>query len=650
MSTKVETFAFQTEARQLLDLMIHSVYSNKDIFLRELISNSSDALDKRRFEAVKNPELLAGDPELRIFIEADREKRTLSVADNGIGMSRQEVIDLIGTIAKSGTQEFIKKVKESKEQELSAELIGQFGVGFYASFMVADEVTLVTRRAGEDGATRWHSTGDGTYTLEETERDEPGTTVTLHLKDHDAEDGLHDYTQEWQIREIVKRYSDFVAYPIQMDIERTEVERDDEGKPVEGAEEKKVVKTETLNSMKAIWLRDKNEVTEEEYTEFYKHISHDWSEPLHRIQAKIEGTLEYRILLYIPSTAPFDLFQVGGQQHGVHLYVKRVFIMDDCQELLPDYLRFIKGVVDSEDLSLNISREMLQQDRQIQRMQRGIVSKVLDALKQMRDKDEGKFARFWKQFGRVMKEGLFQDHDNRDTLLDLARFKSTHDPEELTTIKAYVLRMPPEQESIYYMTGPSRKQIEDSPHLEAFKEKGYEVLILDEPVDEVWAQAGFTFEEKRLVSVGKGAVELGTEEEKKKADEERKEKEKNYASLLECLQKKLDDHVKEVRISNRLTSSAACLVSDAGDISPQLEQMMRKMGQDVPTMKRILEVNPNHPILEKLQAIFDANHDDPVLADYARLLHGQAVLAEGGELPDAAAFSKLVSDLMVKSL
>jgi len=650
MSAKVETFEFQTEARQLLDLMIHSVYSNKDIFLRELISNSSDALDKRRFEAVKQPDLLAGDPELRIFLEPDRDKRTLSVTDNGIGMSRQEVIDLIGTIAKSGTREFIQRVKESKDQELSAEMIGQFGVGFYSCFMVADEVTLVTRRAGEDTATKWHSVGDGAYTLEETERDEPGTTVTLHLKDHDAEDGLHDYTQEWQIREIVKHYSDFVAYPIQMDIERTEVERDGEGKPVEGAEEKKVIKTETMNSMKAIWLRGKDEVTEEEYTEFYKHISHDWSEPLTRIQAKIEGTLEYRILLYVPSSAPFDLFQLGGQSHGVHLYVKRVFIMDDCQELLPDYLRFIKGVVDSEDLSLNISREMLQQNRQIQRMQRGIVGKILAALKDLRDKDEEKFATFWEQFGRVMKEGLFQDHDNRDTILDLARFKSTNDATELTTLQAYVLRMPPEQESIYYMTGPSRKQVENSPHLEAFKEKGYEVLILDEPVDEVWAQTGFEFEGKKLVSVGKGAVELGTEEEKKKADEDRQEKQKTYASLLECLQKKLDEHVKEVRLSNRLTASAACLVSDAGDISPQLEEMLKRMGQAMPSTKRILEVNPNHPILEKLQGIFDADNDDAALGDYARLLHGQAVLAEGGQLPDPAAFSRLVSELMVKSL
>jgi len=648
MSQTIETFEFQTEARQLLDLMIHSVYSNKDIFLRELISNASDALDKRRFEALKNPALLEDGTTLRIVIDPDPEARQLSIADNGIGMSREEVIDLIGTIAKSGTKEFMKKLKESKENTISSELIGQFGVGFYSTFMVADKVALVTRKAGEETATRWESSGDGTYTLEETERDEPGTTVTLHLKSTDEEDGLNDYTQEWQIRQVVKHYSDFVAYPIQMDIERTEIERDEDGKPVEGAEEKKTVKTETLNSMKALWLRDRSEVTDEEYNEFYKHISHDWTDPASRIQAKIEGTLEYTLLLYIPSKAPMDLYY-HGVRHGVHLYVKRVFIMDDCKELLPEYLRFVRGVVDSEDLSLNISREILQQNRQIERMRKGLISKVLDFLRKQYKDDKDEYIAFWNEFGKVFKEGIFQDRENQEAILDLCQFWSTHDKDEYTTLADYIQRMKEGQDAIYYMTGESRAKIEESPHLESFLDKGYEVLILPDPVDEIWCQQIYKHKEFEFKSISKGAVELGTEEEKKAAEEKRKEQEKEHQSLLALLKDKLKDHVKDVRLSNRLTSSAACLVTDGADLSPQLEQMMRQMGQDIPMAKRILELNPDHAVLQKLHNLFDANSDDPQLNDYAQLLFGQAVLAEGGDLPNPGQFSKLVADLMVKA-
>ncbi len=638
MSTKPKKYAFKAEARQLLDLMIHSVYSNKDIFLRELISNSSDALDKRRFESVQHPEMLPEGTELRIFIEADKAAHTLSVWDNGIGMSEEEVKEFIGTIAKSGAAAFLEKAKENKTEGLSPELIGQFGVGFYSTFMVADKVTLLTRRAGQEGAVRWESAGDGNYTLQDDERAEPGTTVTLHLKEADPEDALHDYTDPWTIRHIVKQYSDFVAYPIQMDVEH----KDDK--------DVVTIERETLNSMKAIWLRDKSEVTEEEYNEFYKHISHDWNEPLLRIQAKMEGTLEYRILLYLPSKAPFDMFYRDVKHHGVHLYVKRVYIMDDCKELLPEYLRFVRGVVDSEDLSLNISRELLQQNRQIMRMNKGIVSKVLSALKDLRDSDAEKYKTFWGEFGRVLKEGLFQDRDNQAALLDLALFASTQDAAQLTSLKAYVERMKPGQDAIYYMTGESRKQIENSPHLEAFKAKGYEVLLLSEPVDEVWTASVFEFDGKKLQSVGKGAVELGTEEEKKEAEETRKKKQEEFNSLLECLKNKLDEHVKEVRLSNRLTSSAACLVSDTHDMSPQLEQMMKAMGQNLPGVKRILELNPEHPILGKLQDLFARDATNPALTEYAQLLYGQAVLAEGGELPDPAQFSKLVSNLLLKAL
>ena len=650
MSATVETFEFQTEARQLLDLMVHSVYSNKDIFLRELISNASDALDKLRFEALKQPELMEADTELAVLIERDADARTLSVSDTGIGMSRDEVVELIGTIAKSGSEAFLKQLQQKQGEEVPPELIGQFGVGFYSTFIAADKVTLVTRRAGEDKATKWESSGDGTYTLEETERDTQGTTVTLHLKDTDDEDGMRDYTQEWAIREVVKKYSDFVAYPIQMDIERTEIERDDEGKPLEGAEEKKVVTLETLNSMKAIWLRPKNEVEDEEYNEFYKHISHDWSEPMWRIQAAIEGTLEYRLLLYVPSKAPFDLFSVQGRQKGVHLYVKRIFIMDDCKDLLPEYLRFLRGVVDSEDLSLNISREILQQNRQIQRMGKGIVGKVLSTLKEKSENDAEGYQTFWNEFGRVLKEGIFQDQENQEALLGLARFASTHENATHASLKEYIDRMPGDQDVIYYLCGENRAQVENSPHLEAFRAKGYEVLLLTEPVDEVWTSAVHEFEGKRFQSAGKGAVDLGSNEEKEKAEESLKEQEKDYAELLACLKEKLSDRVKEVRLSKRLTESAACIVSDTQDMTPQLEQMMRAMGQDMPVTKRILELNPSHPVLDKLRGIHAADAEDAALADYAELLHGQAVLAEGGALEDPGRFSKLVAELLVKAL
>lgn len=648
MSVTAETFEFQTEARQLLDLMIHSVYSNKDIFLRELISNASDAIDKRKFEGVQHPEFMEGAPELTIFLEADADAHTLSIHDNGIGMNREEVQDLIGTIAKSGTKEFLEQLQENKEAA-GPELIGQFGIGFYSAYMVADKVELVSRRADEETATRWESAGEGTYTLEEVEREQVGTTITLHLKPTDDEDGMQDYTQEWVLRSIVKKYSDFVSYPIQMNIEREEHEYDDEGKVIEGSEPKKVIELETLNSMKALWLKEKKDTTEEEINEFYKHISHDWNEPMDVIRAKIEGTLEYRLLLFIPSKAPMDMFYRDAQ-FGIHLYVKRVFIMDDCRELLPDYLRFVKGVVDSEDLSLNMSREILQQDRQVKKMSNGIVNKILDALKRIKNNDDDKYKSFWTEFGVAFKEGLYSDHENRDALLELLMCQSSADSEELTSLQAYVDRMTDEQESIYYLTGESRQAVENSPHLEAFKKKGYEVLYFTDPVDDIWLQSVFEYQEKNFQSVGKGEADLGTEEEKKKAEDSRKEKQETFGSLLEKIQQDLEEEVKEVRLSNRLTESAACLVQDEGDMTPQMEKLMAQMGQEVPKTKRILELNPDHPILEKLQSIFDNDQESAELTDYANLLHGQAILAEGGQIDDPGRFAKLVSNLMVQAL
>jgi molecular chaperone HtpG len=620
MTTTPERHDFQTEVQQLLDLMVHSLYSHKDIFLRELISNASDALDKLRFEAVTRPELSpAGDLEIRL--EADATARTLAVHDNGIGMSREEVVQNIGTIARSGTKEFLKAARERQGQGLGPELIGQFGVGFYASFMVADRITLVTRRAGEDTATRWESTGEG-YTLEDAERDGPGTTVTLQLKPRDDEDGLRDYTDEHVLREIVKKYSDFVAYPVRLG-------------------------GQTLNSMKAIWARGKDEVTEDEHREFYKHIAHDWHDPLTHVSVHMEGTLEARALLYIPSQAPFDLWRESGYR-GVQLYVKRVFIMDDCRELLPPALRFVRGVVASDDLSLNVSREILQQDRQIQAIRKHLVRRVLGALKEMKDGDADKYRTFWTEFGAVLKEGLIAFDEGHERILELVLAPSTFAPAGLTSLGDYVSRMKEGQEAIYYMTGPSAAAVEHSPQIEVFRDKGYEVVFFTDPIDELWLRMPRELGGKTLVSAAKSDVAPGSADDKKQAEEQRREQEEGFKDLLMALRAKLQDEVKDVRLSSRLTSSAACLVGDEQDLSPHIAELLRRTGQEVPKVKRILELNPTHPLLPKLQALVERDKNDPALAHYAELLHGQAILAEGGQLPDPAAFSQRIAELLLR--
>lgn len=637
MSTGVETREFQAEARQLLQLMVHSIYSNKDIFLRELISNASDALDKLRLQALVDKDLDVDTSDLHIEIEADREQRTLTVRDNGIGMSRDEVVSLIGTIAKSGTAELLRKMKESKEAA-AQELIGQFGVGFYATFMVADRVVLTTRRAGETEATRWESSGEGTYTIETLDEAPQGTTVTLHLKPEDKDDQLHDYTDEWKIREIVKRYSDFIAWPI-----RTTTERPGES---DGETTSEVV---TLNSMKALWARPRSEVTDDEYKEFYKHVSHDWNDPLDIIHMKAEGTFEYEALLFVPAQAPFDLFMRDARR-GVQLYVKRVFIMDDCEALIPEYLRFIKGVVDAQDLSLNISREILQQDRQIQLIRRRLVKKVLSSLKELMDNDADRYRTFWTQLGRAVKEGLLNDYENQRAILDISSFASTHDPEQLTTLAGYIERMPDGQEDIYYMTGESRTMIENSPHMEAFKAKGYEVLLLTDPVDEMWVESVADYDGKKLRSIAKGQVDLAGDDDTAESDPEREQQKETYAPLLSWLGQTLDEQVKEVRLSTRLTTSPACLVGDAADMTPALERMYRAMGQDGPKIKRILELNPTHPLVTGLREAYGARSDDPALAETAELLYGTALLAEGGELDDPARFAKLLADRLARTV
>jgi molecular chaperone HtpG len=611
-----ETLEFQAEARQLLHLMVHSIYSNKDIFLRELISNASDALDKLRL-AVLRDGLEADASDLHIDIVADKDARTLTVRDNGIGMTRDEVVSLIGTIAKSGTAEMLRQLKESGAD--SRELIGQFGVGFYSTFMVADRVTLVSRKAGTEDATRWESDGQGTYTLEEVEAP-VGTSVTVHLRPADEEDALHDYTDDPKIKGIVKKYSDFISFPIRLN----------------GGDE-------PVNSMKALWARPRSEVGDEEYHEFYRHISHDWTDPLEIINMRAEGTFEYEALLFIPSRAPYDLFQRDGRR-GLQLYVKRVFIAEDSRELMPDYLRFVKGVVDAADLSLNISREILQQDRHIQMIRRRLVKKVLSTIKDMQTAAPEKYATLWREFGRAIKEGLLSDSDNQRQILDVATFASTAG-DQPTTLADYVSRMKEGQTEIYYLTGETRSQVENSPHMEAFRAQGYEVLLLTDPVDEIWVEAVPDYEGKKLQSIARGAVDLPSA-----AEDEDEAQEGDFAPLLGFLKETLSEQVKEVRLSHRLTTSPACLVSDADDITPTLEKMYRAMGQEVPPVKRILELNPAHPLVGGLRTAYADRADDPALPETAELLYGTALLAEGGDLPDPARFAKLLADRLARTV
>ncbi len=645
MNARVEQREFQAEARQLLDLMIHSVYSNKDSFLRELISNASDALDKLRLEAFRDKDLDVDTSDLHIELEVDKEARTLTVRDNGIGMTRAEVVGLIGTLAKSGTAELRQQLREAKNEAASEELIGQFGIGFYSSFMVADKVELLTRKAGETEATRWESSGEGTYTIEAVDDAPQGTAVTLHLKPEDTDNELHDYTSDWRLRSLVKKYSDFIAWPIRMEVQRRTPAEE------EGGEDVVTTEVETLNSMKALWARPKDEVSDEEYKEFYKHIAHAWDDPLEIIAMKAEGTFEYQALLFIPSHAPFDLFDRDAHV-GIQLYVKRVFIMGDCDQLLPHYLRFVKGVVDAQDMSLNVSREILQQDRQVNAIRRRLTKKVLSTIKDLRSDRPDDYRTLWNQFGRAIKEGLLSDADNRETLLEISSFASTHSEDEATTLAEYVGRMKEGQTQIYYATGETRQQLTKSPHLEAFKAKGYEVLLLTDPVDEVWVGVVDEYDGKPLQSVSKGEIDLASEEDAGAV--EREEQRKDFADLLAWLKETLSEHVKDVRLSTRLTQSPACLITDAFGITPTLARLYRATGQDVPLGKRILELNPDHPLVIGLrQAHHDHAGDDTALAEVAEtaeLLYGTALLAEGGALEDPARFAELLADRLTRTV
>lgn len=650
----METHAFQAETQKLLDLMIHSLYSNKEVFLRELISNASDALDRRRFEAVSD-EALQVEGELGIQLIANQSARTLTVIDNGIGMNREELVEHLGTIARSGTLEFLKNSEQSKDA--APDLIGQFGVGFYASFMVADDVEVVSRRAGEDKATCWKSKGAGEYSLEDGSRDEAGTTITLSLKEVDGESGLSDFADEWVVKQAVKKYSDFVGYPIMLTvIEEATAESDSEE-----ADEKTIDVTpgvlteraveEPLNSMKAIWTRPESEVEESEFDEFYKHITHDFQDPMLRVSTSIEGTFEARALLYVPGKAPFDLYHRERLNNGVQLYVRRVFIMDECRELLPDWLRFVRGVVDAEDLSLNVSREMLQQDRQIQTIRKHLVKKVTDSLKQMAKNDSEDYRNFWVEFGPVVKEGLLDFSEKRDRIFDLVLAPSSENETDLVSLTDYVERMSEDQEAIYFIAGPKLDVLRRSPHLEAFKEKGIEVLFLTDSVDEVWVSQGpVEYKGKPFKSIGHGEVELGSDEDKEKAKEDLEKKEESFGDLLQAMTASIVDEVKEVRLSSRLKSSASCLVLEDGDLSPQLEAMLRQAGQEIPDRKPILELNPNHAVVERLGKRFEDNPTDGRIAESAKILLGQAILAEGGQLEDPAGFAEMVNKLLSETL
>jgi len=633
-----ENYQFQAETRYLLDLMVNSLYTNKEIFLRELISNASDALDRLRFEALVRPELIDSNHNPQILLEGDRQNRTLTISDNGIGMSREEVISNIGTIAESGTRELRARMSEGVADAKVGELIGQFGVGFYSSFMVADKVTMITRRAGEETATCWESTGDGQYSVAPAVKDQYGTTITLHLKPQDPEQGIEDYTDKWIIARIVRRYSDFVSYPIVY-----KGGQEDSDSSATAAEEK------TLNSMKPIWARSSSEVSEAQYVEFYQQLFHDFESPLLTILARAEGRVDYHAVVFVPAKAPADLYYHAAEV-DLRLYAKGVLIMEKCADLLPRYLRFVKGIVDSSELPLNISRQMLQQERQVAQIRKWLTKKILNSLENTFANDYSKYLSFWKQFGRAFKEGVASDFDNKDKIVSLLLFESSHDVEKLTTLKDYVERMKPEQREIFYVTGASRSVVDNSPHLEAFRSKGYEVLYLVDPVDELLVQYLNEFDDKKLKSISKGIVKLGSEDESEQVRKELQQKGEEAAELLQYLQQSLDQYIKEVRLTNRLTTSPVCLVGSELDYSPQMERLLQTGQGGRPRQRRIMELNPQHEIFIRLQERFRQQPDDSSLKDYAELLLGYALLAEGTELPDPVRFNKLISNLITQTL
>lgn len=632
--TEKQTMGFQAEVKQLLQLMIHSLYSNKEIFLRELISNASDAIDRLRYEALDKPELQEHDPDLKIRIFFNPEARTITISDNGIGMSREEAVANLGTIAKSGTKEFIARL--SNDQKKNDALIGQFGVGFYSGFIVADKITVESRRAGlpANQGIRWESTGEGDFTIENIEKSSRGTDITLHLRE-----GEDDFLTNWRLKAIIRKYSDHISLPIQM----LKEEWDSEAKAMKTGTE-----LETVNQANALWTRNKSDITDEQYREFYKHISHDFNDPLIWTHNKVEGRTEYNQLLYIPKEAPFDLWD-RNKRGGIKLYIKRVFIMDDAEQLMPVYLRFVRGVIDSNDLPLNVSREILQESRDVRMIREGSTRRVLSMLEELAQSDDPakqeQYATFWKQFGQVLKEGIGEDPTNKERIAKLLRFASTHNDSDIQNVSLddYISRMKENQVRIFYITAENYTAAKNSPHLEIFRKKGIEVLILTDRVDEWMLSFLQEYNEKNLVSVAQGNLDL-----LKLADEdEKKQNEENQAGFKETLEKMktvLGNKVKDVRVTVRLTDSPSCLIADENDLSSNLQRMLKAAGQKVPNMKPILEINPNHPIVQALK--YESTRFD----DWTNLLFDQAVLAEGGALQDPAAFVKRMNSMLLESI
>jgi len=619
-----ETLGFQTEVKQLLDLMIHSLYSNKEIFLRELISNASDALDKLRFEALADLALYDNDSELKISVAFDKTARTVTISDNGVGMSRLEIVDHLGTIAKSGTRAFLNNL--SGDQAKDTNLIGQFGVGFYSSFIIADSVVVVTRRAGvgAEHGVRWQSKGEGDFTVETVDKATRGTEVVLHLRADEDE-----FLDGFRLRSVIRKYSDHITFPVMM--------------LKEGDEAKEKAELERVNSAAALWTRPRNEIKDEEYQEFYKHVSHDFDGPLAHVHSKVEGKLEYTSLLYIPKRAPFDMWN-REQRQGIKLYVRRVFIMDDAEQLLPNYLRFVRGVIDSNDLPLNVSREILQHNKTIDSIRAGSVKKVLGLFEDLANNDKEKYAVVWKEFGRVLKEGPGEDFANRERLAKLLRFSSTHDDsaEQHVSFADYIARMKTGQEKIYFITGETFAAVKNSPHLEVFRKKGIEVLLLVDAVDEWLTSSLSEVEGKTLQSAAKGQLDLGALEDKEEKQHVEQIAEENK-DVVERLKKTLEGKVKDVRVSTRLTSSPACLVSDAYDMGANLERILKATGQQVGGSKPIFELNAEHPLVQQLKSETDAQR----FGDWANILFDQAVLAEGGKLDDPAGFVSRMNQMWV---
>lgn len=635
MTATVETREFKTELKQLMDIIIHSLYSHKEVFLRELISNAADAIDKLRFESLTQPDLLEGDSEWKIRLIPDAEAGTLTISDNGIGMSRETIVEDLGTIARSGTQAFLQNLRQADVKD-HPELIGQFGVGFYSAFMVADRVAVISRRAGQpDSGVRWESDGHGTYTVESCEKPTRGTDVILHLKE-----GEREFLDAWTLRSLVRKFSDFIEHPVVMNVEK-------EGETV-GADGKKnrVVEEETLNSRQAIWLRSKSEISEDEYREFYRHLTRHWDEPASVIHYSAEGTIEFRALLFIPSERPFDFNFDWERKSGLHLYVRRVFIMDDCEKLLPTWLRFVKGVVDSADLPLNVSREMIQENRLLEKIRKNLTGKVLSTLEEMKRDEREKYEKIFEAFGQVLKEGLATDFESRDKLADLLLVQSTAtEPGKTTTLREVRERMPEGQDAIYYLIGESRSLLDNSPTLEAFRERGWEVLLLTDPVDEWVTQSLREYDGKPLKPADRG--ELSAEK-----PDELKQQQEAFREFLGFVKETLGDAVKEVRLSPRLRESAACLVGEDSGIGAHMERLLRKMGREgeLPAAQRILEVNPDHATIAGLKELFERDRNDARLAQYVRLLHEEAIIAEGSSLQDPKAFLQRINELMARDL